>query len=77
MRLLLLASLLLISNFLIAQRYSKVKIKLSEHQSIENLARLGLEVDHGEYRPGVHIINAFSEDEIQLISDNGIRLLKY
>lgn len=71
MRLFFLASFFIFSNILSAQHYSKVKISLNENQTIEQLARLGLEVDHGEYRAGKHLINVFSDREIQLIEENG------
>ncbi|MEZ4954719.1 MAG: M14 family zinc carboxypeptidase [Saprospiraceae bacterium] len=71
MRLILFASFFLFSNILSAQRYSKVKISLNENQTIEKLAHLGLEVDHGEFRAGKHLINVFSDREIQLIEENG------
>ena len=68
---LLLPLALFLSISLQAQRYSKVKVYLDETHSIDQLARLGLEVDHGEYRPNVHLVNAFSEWEIQQIHDSG------
>lgn len=71
MRLFLLASFFIFSNAIIAQRYSKVKINLNENQTIEQLASLGLEVDHGEYRAGKHLINVFSDREIQLVKEKG------
>ena len=70
---LLLPLLLFCSFSLYAQRFSKVKVLLDENHTLERLEKLGLEVDHGSYRPGVFIINAFSEWEIQLIKEAGFK----
>ena len=74
MRLLLLSAFLFFSISISAQKYSEVKIFLDDSHTITDLARMGLEVDHGEYRPGVHIINAFSQREIQKIRDRGFQV---
>lgn len=73
MRLILLFSLFFSSLLLYSQQYSKVKISLDENHTIERLAELGLEVDHGEYRPGVHFTNAFAEYEIEQIAMEGFK----
>ncbi len=50
--------------------YSRLKINL-EGKNIQDLAALGLEVDHGIYISNRFIINDFSADEIQLIAKAG------
>ena len=52
-------------------KYSKVKFDLSK-VDISELSRLGLEVDHGAYIPGVHFVNVFSDSEIALLKAHGI-----
>lgn len=54
-----------------SQNYSRVKIDLSAHP-IQSVAILGLECDHGIVRPGKHLINDFSSEEIKLLQQNGI-----
>jgi len=66
-----LLSLILIGNAQISLSYSRVKINLQTCSS-EQLARLGLEVDHGDYAPGKHLINDYSSDEIALLAANSI-----
>lgn len=51
--------------------FSRVKIDLTNH-SIMDVARLGLEADHGDYAKGKHLINDFSHYEIELLRQNGI-----
>jgi len=51
--------------------YSKVKIDLTQ-TPITEVAALGLEADHGAYAPGRHLINDFSEEEIQILVENNI-----
>ncbi len=51
--------------------YSKVKIDLTQ-TPITQIAALGLETDHGAYAPGRHLINDFSEKEVQLLLENNI-----
>jgi hypothetical protein len=46
-------------------QYSRVKIDLTNH-SILDVARLGLEADHGDYAKGKHLINDFSNLEMDL-----------
>jgi carboxypeptidase T len=52
-------------------QYSRVKIDLTNH-SILDIARLGLEADHGDYAQGKHLINDFSHQEIDLLQQNQI-----
>ena len=51
--------------------YSRVKIDLSNHH-ISDIAKLGLEVDHGEYVKNKYIINDFSNYEIDLLKSENI-----
>ncbi|MDC3219786.1 M14 family zinc carboxypeptidase [Saprospiraceae bacterium] len=52
-------------------QYSRVKIDLTNH-SILDVARLGLEADHGDYAKGKHLINDFSNLEMDLLRQNEI-----
>jgi len=51
--------------------YSKVKIDLTQ-TPITQIAALGFETDHGAYAPGKHLINDFSEVEVQRLIANNI-----
>ncbi|MEM9821118.1 MAG: M14 family metallopeptidase, partial [Bacteroidota bacterium] len=51
--------------------YSRVKIDLTT-TTIQRVAQLGLEADHGEYAKGRHLINDYSKREIELLKANGI-----
>lgn len=53
-----------------AQHHHSVKIDLS-NQSIVELAKLGLDVEHGEYAPGKQFIGVFSDREIEKIQQAG------
>ncbi|MDG1434195.1 MAG: M14 family zinc carboxypeptidase [Saprospiraceae bacterium] len=55
----------------ILNQYSRVKIDLTNH-SILDVARLGLEADHGDYAKGKHLINDFSNLEMDLLRQNEI-----
>jgi hypothetical protein len=50
--------------------YHKVKVDLIG-KDILALAKLGLEVDHGQFAPGKFIINDYSESELALINEAG------
>jgi carboxypeptidase T len=52
------------------EKYSRVKVSL-EQKNIADLARLGVEADHGEYRPGKYLINEFSASELTTIRQAG------
>lgn len=52
------------------QLYSKVKIYASDFQ-LQELAQLGLAVDHGTRKSNTFIISDFSQEEIQILTDNG------
>ncbi|TXB68384.1 M14 family zinc carboxypeptidase [Phaeodactylibacter luteus] len=51
--------------------YHRVRVDLSQH-SLQELARLGLETDHGHYVAGAYFVNDFSEAEVQLIDEAGL-----
>ncbi|PHI18357.1 hypothetical protein CEQ90_18445 [Lewinellaceae bacterium SD302] len=51
--------------------YSQAKIDLSQ-TDIRTVAALGLEVDHGHYAKGKHLINVFSQRELALLATNNI-----
>lgn len=50
--------------------HHRVKVNLVGHTVFE-LARLGLETDHGEYAPGKHLINDFSESALRRLLQAG------
>lgn len=52
------------------ENYAKVKISL-QHKSITQLAKLGIETDHGIIVPGRYFISDFSQSELYMISKNG------
>lgn len=52
------------------EKYHRTRVRLEGH-SIQELAALGLEVDHGEYVAGRHLTNDFSESELRLMSEAG------
>lgn len=54
-----------------AQQYSRVKIKLEGDKTLERLAELGFDVDHGQWQPGKYFIGEFSSDELTQISEAG------
>ncbi|MEM9261925.1 MAG: hypothetical protein AAGA62_19950, partial [Bacteroidota bacterium] len=70
--LLLLAVCCCFTSLLTAQSatYHRAKVLL-DGRSINELAALGLEVDHGTYAPYRHLINDFSADELQQIIEAG------
>ncbi len=66
-------SILMISNFAIAQatqKYSKVRINMIGHEHSE-LSSLGIECDHGEIAPKKYIINVYDQEELKLIEEAG------
>ena len=69
-------SLVLLSILAIANsqtlKYSKVKIHTNS-QGLQQLAELGLAVDHGEIKAGTFLISDFSEDDIQVMEQNGFQ----
>jgi carboxypeptidase T len=68
-------SLLLIFGSLFAQnrpKISRTSIFL-DGRNIQEIARLGLEVDHGEFRAGVSITSDFADYELDLVKKAGFR----
>ena len=53
------------------EAYSRIKIDL-RYTSISAVASLGLETDHGNYAKGKHLINDFSEREMERLRENNI-----
>lgn len=51
--------------------YSRAKIFLDKDFTINQLAQLGIEVDHGVLRPGKYFLSEFSEREIAIIQEAG------
>ena len=51
--------------------YQQARVYLSPERTIQQLAALGVEADHGIYRPGRYLENAFSEAEITRIEEAG------
>lgn len=54
-----------------AQRYSRVKISLDAKHTIAGLAQMGLDVEHGEYRPGKYFTGEFADHELAQIQAKG------
>lgn len=74
MKKLLLSVILLFSFYLInaQEKYSKVKILLNDKTSIETLAKLGIETDHGFYEKLKSFTSDYSQSEILLLKKNQI-----
>jgi len=53
-----------------AQKYHRVKINL-QHHNINQLAKLGIAADHGEYKKGIHFISDLSDNEIEKVKNSG------
>ncbi|GJM36538.1 MAG: hypothetical protein DHS20C18_55390 [Saprospiraceae bacterium] len=51
--------------------FSRVKIFLTENQTLQTLSQLGLDTDHGQYAPLRFFINDFDQREIQAIEQAG------
>jgi len=52
------------------QLYHRVKIYTPDN-SIQKLGALGIEIDHGDIRPGVWLVTDLSEQELQTVKNNG------
>jgi carboxypeptidase T len=52
------------------ERYARVKVNM-HGKKIEDIARLGLEADHGYYVPNYFFINEFSESELLRLNQAG------
>ncbi len=56
-------------------KHSRAKIYLdSKEKTLQNLARLGLAVDHGERKKNTYFISDFSEQEINKAKENGYQV---
>lgn len=73
---LILSLLLLLPGYIYAQQeqYSKVEIKLSDEQTIQDVANLGVCVDHGIYHKNKALITDLSQSEIEVLTTSGIYL---
>lgn len=68
----LLLPLLFVIAYASAQNvHHRVRIDLKNH-SLETVAALGLETDHGIVRPGYYLVNDFLETELELLEQAGI-----
>lgn len=67
--------LILLPLLIFSQAQEKVSMVevILEGKSIEALARLGLETDHGFYRENAYLINVFSASELKKIEQAGFR----
>ena len=68
-RILTLYFLLILSNSF-SQNYSKIKI-YTDSKGLQQLAELGIPVDHGEWKKDYSFTSDFSKDEIDVIANNG------
>ncbi len=59
-----------VNLFAQSQNFSRIKINL-ETKSIDQLAALGLDAEHGDYRPGHYFTGDFSTTEMERISNAG------
>ncbi len=66
----LLMAILLCSIATAQQNYQRVKV-YTPGTSLLDIAALGIETDHGDYRPGVWFITDLSDDELQQVRDAG------
>ena len=71
MKLILSVILVLLASITYSQNYSKVKIYTNDI-GLQQLAELGLPVDHGIRKKGHFFISDFSEAEIELIASSGV-----
>ena len=64
--------LIFISPQIIGQveKYSRVKIHFDNGKNIQQLAALGMEVDHGQHKKGHFFVSEFSSTEIALLQKN-------
>jgi len=73
MKKLLLAACLSIASLSFAQDYSRAKV-LTNSQGLQQLAELGIGVDHGTIKQETYFISDFSSEEIQQIRDAGFEV---
>ena len=57
----------LLCTHLFAQDFSRARIHLDEGRDLVQLAALGLDVEHGEFKPGHYFVSDFSQRELQRI----------
>ena len=69
----LLALFLMCAFHLQAQQYSRVKIDFDANHQITDLAKMGLDVDHGRYQPGKYFIGEFADFEILQMQNAGFQ----
>jgi len=53
--------------------YSKAKVFLSAQNTMKKLAGLGVETDHGDFKPNQHFTSGFSEPELNRIKKAGFQ----
>lgn len=70
MKLLLMIGGLLCASLCYGQKYSKVKI-FTDSRGLQNLAELGLPVDHGTYKKNTFLITDLSESQIEVLQNTG------
>jgi carboxypeptidase T len=56
------------------ENYSRVKILFDKQHDMAKLGRLGVAVDHGDYRKGKYFISDYSESEIRTIKRAGFKV---
>ncbi len=62
-------------SFAQQMKYSRAKILLdSKGHGMMDLSKLGLAVDHGDYKPGSYFISDFSEMEIKQAENAGFKV---
>lgn len=57
------------------EQYSKVEIKLSTEQTIQDVANLGVCVDHGIYHKNKSLITDLSVSEIAMLTSSGVEIV--
>lgn len=73
MKKVLILCLMAASFSLAAQQYAKVKINLDAARTMQQLAGLGLDFDHGRHQPGKYFIGEFNYEEIAQIENAGFK----
>jgi PKD repeat protein len=72
MKIIILSNLLFLAVFMgFSQNYSRVKI-LGNAEEIERIGNLGVAVDHGIRKDGLHFISDFSKEEISILKQNNV-----
>jgi carboxypeptidase T len=66
----LLITLVILSLSVNAEKHHRVKINLQNHE-LKDIAKLGLPVESGSYKPGYFIIAEYSEKELKILSEAG------